>query len=134
MDFEAFLKNLDKQFDDLSKLNYKTSIIENELFEKFKVFRGLRDSNGVGVVTGLTEISTINSSKIIDGKKVPASGELYYRGIDINDIVNGFYSEDRFGFEETIYLLLFGELPKKRELSSFNKMLYLGLCFICNLL
>lgn len=101
----------------------KNSNIDPELYTVHQVKRGLRDLDGCGVVTGLTEISTINSSKIIDGKKVPCDGELYYRGIDINDIVNGFYSEDRFGFEETVYLLFFGKLPNEKELNEFKEIL-----------
>lgn len=91
--------------------------------KKHHVNRGLRDLNGKGVVTGLTEISTINSSKTVDGKSVPCLGKLYYRGIDINDIVEGFLKDGRFGFEETVYLLLFGELPDSKELEEFNELL-----------
>ena len=97
--------------------------IEPSLYEKFNVNRGLRDINGKGVVTGLTEISTINSSKIVNGKDVPCEGELFYRGININDIVEGFLSEKRFGFEETVYLLLFGELPTEDDLRTFHSLL-----------
>ncbi len=88
-----------------------------------QVKRGLRDLDGKGVVTGLTEISTITSSKIIDGQSVPCEGELEYRGININDLVDGFLKDDRFGFEETVYLLLFGELPGAEELAGFEKLL-----------
>ncbi len=101
----------------------KNSNIDPQLYTVHQVKRGLRDIDGRGVVTGLTEISTINSSKLIDGKSVPCEGELYYRGIDINDIVDGFYNDDRFGFEETVYLLLFGKLPDKTELSKFEELL-----------
>ena len=97
--------------------------IEPSLYEKFNVNRGLRDINGKGVVTGLTEISTINSSKTVNGKDVPCEGELFYRGININDIVEGFLSEKRFGFEETVYLLLFGELPTEDDLRTFHSLL-----------
>jgi len=124
MDFELFLKNLDKQFDDLSKLNYKTSIIENDLFEKFKVYRGLRDSNGVGVVTGLTEISEVNAFKKVDGERIPIEGELYYRGVSIYDIFASLRKENRFGFEEITYLLLCGSLPTEKELKDFCELLY----------
>lgn len=99
------------------------SNIDPELYTVHQVKRGLRDLDGRGVVTGLTEISTINSSKVLNGEAVPCDGELYYRGIDINDIVNGFYSEDRFGFEETVYLLFFGKLPNKEELVEFQDIL-----------
>ena len=107
----------------LSEKCTQNGVIDKTLYEKHHVNRGLRDLNGKGVVTGLTEISTINSSKVIDGKSVPCLGELYYRGIDINDIVEGFLADERFGFEETVYLLLFGELPNAAELKSFNTLL-----------
>lgn len=101
----------------------ENSNINPELYTVHQVKRGLRDIDGRGVLTGLTEISTINSTKNVDGKQVPCEGELYYRGININDIVDGFYSEDRFGFEETVYLLLFGKLPDKTELEDFEQLL-----------
>ncbi len=99
------------------------AVIDKNLYDIHHVNRGLRDINGKGVVTGLTEISTINSSKIVDGKSVPCEGELYYRGINVNDIVDGFAKEKRFGFEETVYLLLFGELPSEEKLSEFFGLL-----------
>lgn len=99
------------------------SNIDPQLYTIHQVKRGLRDLDGKGVLTGLTEISTINSSKEVEGKIVPCEGELYYRGININDIVKGFYSDDRFGFEETVYLLLFGKLPNQEEISEFEKIL-----------
>lgn len=80
----------------------KNSNIDPALYSKYEVKRGLRDLDGKGVLTGLTEISMINSSKIVDGKAVPCEGELYYRGININDLVNGFLKDGRFGFEETV--------------------------------
>lgn len=111
------------QIDKLSQLCQKNSNIDPQLYTVHEVKRGLRDLDGKGVVTGLTEISTIISSKNIDGETVSCDGELYYRGIDINKLVNGFTSDNRFGFEETVYLLLFGELPKKEELSDFSNLL-----------
>ena len=93
--------------------------IDSELYTKYEVKRGLRDLNGKGVLTGLTDISEICSYKEIDGKSVPCEGKLFYRGVDIEDIVNGFVTEKRFGFEETTYLLLFGELPTNEQLKSF---------------
>ncbi len=101
----------------------ENSNIDPQLYTVHQVKRGLRDIDGRGVLTGLTEISTINSTKNVDGKQVPCEGELYYRGININDIVDGFYSEDRFGFEETVYLLLFGKLPDRTELEEFENLL-----------
>lgn len=99
--------------------------IDEELFAKYDVKRGLRKRNGEGVLAGLTDISMINAYTItmIDREIVPCEGKLYYRGIDIEDIVKGFIEEDRFGFEETAYLLLFGELPKKDQLKQFEGML-----------
>jgi len=97
--------------------------IEPELYTKYDVKRGLRDLNGDGVLTGLTHISEIRSSVFIDGKKHPRDGELFYRGINVSDLVDGFLSDRRFGYEETAYLLLFGELPSKKELSAFNDIL-----------
>ena len=99
------------------------SNIDPTLYTKYDVKRGLRDINGKGVVTGLTEISTIISSKTVDGKTVPCEGELYYRGYDVRKLVGGFINEERFGFEETAYLLLFGKLPTKDELEKFSLLL-----------
>lgn len=107
----------------LASLCRKNNHITAELYEKHQVKRGLRDLDGKGVVTGLTEISKIVSSKQVDGKSVPCEGELYYRGVDVRDLVGGFLAEDRFGFEETVYLLLFGQLPNKKELFDFCGLL-----------
>lgn len=107
----------------LADLCKNNSAIEPELYSVHQVKRGLRDIDGKGVLTGLTEISTINSSKIENGAVVPCEGELYYRGININDLTEGFVSEKRFGFEETVYLLLFGKLPNAEELEGFKRLL-----------
>ncbi len=111
------------EIQELAKLCSENDRINPELFTINKVNRGLRDAKGKGVLTGLTEISTSYSSKEIDGVLTPIEGELYYRGIDINELVGGFLKENRFGFEESVYLLLFGELPDKKQLSDFNKLL-----------
>ena len=97
--------------------------IEPQLYIEHKVNRGLRDLNGKGVLTGLTEISEIVSKKIVDGEEVPCPGHLYYRGYDVEDLVRGFISDKRFGFEEIVYLLLFGELPTAEQLEEFNNVL-----------
>ena len=107
----------------LADLCVKNSNIDPQLYDVHQVKRGLRDLDGKGVVTGLTEISTIISSREENGVMKPCEGELYYRGYNINDLVGGFISGDRFGFEETVYLLLFGALPTKDELSDFNRLL-----------
>ena len=99
------------------------SRIAPEWYTQYKVNRGLRDLNGNGVLTGLTEISDIVAFETVDGQKKPCEGKLYYRGVDVEEIVKGFVKEKRFGFEETVYLLLFGELPNQKELSEFTEQL-----------
>ena len=96
--------------------------IDPNLYVEYDVKRGLRDSAGKGVLTGLTEISDVTGYKLVNGRRIPADGALYYRGINVQDIVNGL-KDRRFGFEETIYLLIFGKLPSKEELSSFLDLL-----------
>lgn len=107
----------------LAQICTKNYPIEASLYGKYKVNRGLRDLNGNGVLTGLTKISEIKSKKLVNGVETPCEGELYYRGYNIKDLVKGFVSEDRFGFEEITYLLLAGKLPDKDELSSFENLL-----------
>jgi citrate synthase len=97
--------------------------IDPALYGKYDVKRGLRDINGKGVLAGLTEIGDVVSYKTVDGQTVPCDGHLYYRGYDIEDLVNGFLAEDRFGFEEVTYLLLTGQLPNKTELDDFCQLL-----------
>lgn len=97
--------------------------IDPQLYVEHKVNRGLRDLNGKGVLTGLTEISEIVSKKIVNGEEIPCKGKLYYRGYDIEDLVSGFMRDNRFGFEETVYLLLFGSLPDAAELKAFDETL-----------
>lgn len=107
----------------LANLSKEAGIIEQELFTKYEVKRGLRDLNGKGVLAGLTNISDVRASKMVKGESVPIHGELYYRGYNVKDLVKGFTDEDRFGFEEVAYLLLFDDLPDDRELKLFNTML-----------
>ncbi len=97
--------------------------IANELYSKYEVKRGLRDNQGKGVVAGLTTISTVYPEKMVNGKVVVGCGEVGYGGISIDDLVEGFVSEDRFGFEEVAYLLLFGELPNQEELAEFQALI-----------
>ena len=113
-----------KYIEELAARSIKNNGIVPEMYTQHDVKRGLRDINGNGVIAGLTEISVINWKKQNEnGDWELCDGELYYRGIDINDIVNGFMSEDRAGFEETVYLLLFSELPTKQELERFSAQL-----------
>jgi len=108
---------------DLSKLCISSGQIDPDLYTKFDVKRGLRDINGKGVLAGLTDIAEVKAYTIEDHELVPCEGKLYYRGIDVENIVNGFIDDDRFGFEEVTYLLLFGKLPTKRELIDFTTLL-----------
>ncbi len=107
----------------LSRLSMETSQIHEELYRKYDVKRGLRDINGKGVLAGLTEIGEICSHKTVDGKDIPCQGRLFYRGIEIRDLVQGFMADKRYGYEEITYLLLFGSLPTKKELESFSSLL-----------
>ena len=99
------------------------STIDPALYDKYEVKRGLRDLNGHGVLTGLTEVGEIEAYITKDGVSTPTEGHLYYRGYDLYDLVDGFIKDDRFGFEEVTYLLLFGKLPTKEELTNFNQIL-----------
>lgn len=101
----------------------KNSAIEPNLYEKFNVNRGLRKPDGTGVVAGLTNICNVHGYVLNEGELEPINGELIYRGYSINDLVSNVQAEDRFGFEETVYLLLFGSLPAKEELTGFNEYL-----------
>ncbi|MCR4901993.1 MAG: citrate/2-methylcitrate synthase [Butyrivibrio sp.] len=112
------------EIEELSKQVVKTDFIDPELFTRFDVKRGLRDLNGKGVLTGLTRISEIVATKEVEGELVPAEGRLFYRGYNVDDLVRGFEEENRFGFEEVTYLLLFGSLPNKKQLNDFKKQLF----------
>lgn len=123
MDEKSF-STITPQIRELAAKCRECNRIENSLYEKHQVKRGLRDLNGKGVLTGLTEISEIKSSETLpDGTSVPCDGKLYYRGIDVEDIIRGFMADKRFGFEEVTYLLVFGKLPNETELAEFNKLL-----------
>lgn len=107
----------------LAKLSEEAGIIDSELFTKYEVKRGLRDLNGKGVLAGLTHISDVRAKELVNGEEVPAHGRLFYRGYDVQDLIEGFTSEDRFGFEEIAYLLLFSKLPNNQELAEFQALL-----------
>lgn len=98
--------------------------IDQSLYDKYNVKIGLRNKNGTGVCVGLTRIADVHGYSLDEaGTKIPEKGKLFYRGIDVEDIVGNCIAENRFGFEETSYLLLFGRLPNKLELSQFNRIL-----------
>ena len=100
-----------------------SSTIQADLYGKYDVKRGLRDISGKGVLAGLTDISEVRSYTVVDSEVVPCEGKLFYRGVDIEQIVAGFIRDKRFGFEETAYLLLFGDLPSEQELTEFRTLL-----------
>lgn len=107
----------------LSQLCLENLQIDTELYTKYEVKRGLRDINGKGVLAGLTDVSKIQSYIVEDNDMIPCEGKLYYQGVDVEDIVAGFIKEKRFGYEETVYLLLFGKLPNREELSTITRIL-----------
>ncbi len=110
----------------LADLSDAGNRITPDMYVLHDVKRGLRDINGNGVVAGLTEVSRITAkTKDAEGNEIPCAGQLYYRGINVRDIVEGFLNEDRPGFEETVYLLLFSKLPNRGELSEFCEQLSL---------
>ena len=119
--------NFEKVMDDFSSRYSKVCVENNQidasLFEEYGVKRGLRDKNGKGVLSGITNISLIKASDVKDGRTIPCDGQLYYRGYNIFDLTSGFRKDKRFGFEETAYLLLFGELPTKGQLKEFSNIL-----------
>ena len=109
---------------ELSKICSKNSLIDPSNYDKYDVKRGLRDSNGKGVLTGLTEISEVNSViEDEDGNRTSIPGELFYRGYSIEDLVNGFIHDKHYGFEEVSYLLLMGDLPNQEQFEEFNQLL-----------
>ena len=106
-----------------ARLCTENTHFDPELYYKYNVKRGLRDLDGKGVLTGLTEISEIRQNKIVDGKTVPCDGKLFYRGYNVEQIIEGFSKDSNFGFEEVTYLLLFGNLPTKEQLEDFKVIL-----------
>ncbi len=114
-------KELDEQFDRLVNECMVSGAINPDLYTEYDVKRGLRDSNGKGVLTGLTEISDVCSYKLVEGRKIPANGELYFQGYNVEELIKG--SEGRrYRFEEVTYLLLFGELPNPKQLRTFVRI------------
>lgn len=116
-------KSTDKKIHELSKICQANGNIEKSLYSKYDVKIGLRDLSGAGVLTGLTDVSEIRQNKIVDGKAVPTDGKLFYRGINVEDIIHGCIEDARYGFEETVYLLLFSKLPNEEEYKDFVKLL-----------
>ena len=95
----------------------KHNPIDPAFYERYRVKRGLRNADGTGVMAGVTQIGNVMGYYVQDGERIPAPGKLVYRGIDVEELIDGFVSEGRFGFEETAYLLLFGALPTRDQLT-----------------
>lgn len=119
-DYTSFATEKVSELSDMCK---KNTYIDPSLYGKYDVKRGLRDINGHGVLTGLTDISQVSAYETIDGVSTPVDGKLFYRGYSIQDLVHGCTKDNRFGFEEIIYLLLFNKLPNIPELDEFKKLL-----------
>nr|WP_316624648.1 citrate/2-methylcitrate synthase [uncultured Ruminococcus sp.] len=117
------MRNNDERIRMLAQNCMEHGNIDKELYKKYNVNIGLRDLNGKGVLTGLTDVSEIRQNKIVDGKTIPTDGKLFYRGINVEDIVAGCIRDGRLGFEEVTYLLLFGKLPTRQELDGFMELL-----------
>lgn len=117
--------------DEQVKLCVKNDQIDKNLYQEYGVKRGLRDEQGQGVLTGLTNISQITAFKNVNGEKVPCDGELLYRGYNVRDLVNG-AADKRFIFEEGVYLLLFGDLPDNEQLAKFREALNNSMDFPTN--
>ncbi len=101
----------------------QNSYIDPALYQEHNVKRGLRNSNGTGVLVGITKVSNVVGYQIDSGIKVPVEGKLFYRGISLSDLISNYEKEDRFGYEEVAFLLLFGKLPTKKELVGFKALL-----------
>lgn len=112
------------KLEELSRLSKEASVIEPSLYTEYDVKRGLRDLSGKGVLVGITNISEVTSMRVDeDGNRIPIDGELYYRGYNVQEIIRHQRMDDHFGFEECTYLLLFGKLPNREELSDFCAIL-----------
>ena len=114
--------------DDSTKAKLCKEFIENntikpEYYDKYNVKRGLRNADGTGVVAGVTNICNVHGYVVNEGEKQPVDGELYYRGYNVTELVKNVIAENRFGYEETVFLLLIGRLPTQDELNLFNKVL-----------
>ena len=119
----GFKTKVTPEIENLTEVCKEHTSLDLSLYGKYDVKRGLRDINGKGVLAGLTQVSNVKATKIVDGKEVPCAGSLSYRGYDIKELTKGFIEDDRYGFEEVTYLLLFGKLPDKKQLADFTELL-----------
>lgn len=123
MDLSQDYSLITPEITELSKLAVANSSIDRSLYAKYDVKRGLRDSDGKGVLTGLTEISEVCGREIINGVETEVDGNLWFRGYNVEDLISGFPKDSNFAFEETIYLLLLGQLPNAEEFEAFKALL-----------
>lgn len=114
---------LDERLNVLADIVQKNSYIDPTLYDLYNVKRGLRNANGTGVLVGITRVASVIGYELVNGVKTPTEGSLFYRGVNMTDIVDGFQRDGRRGFEEVVYLLLFGTLPTSAELLSFIDLL-----------
>lgn len=115
--------DFEQHIESWSKIIEETNTIDPKLYPQHNIKRGLRNENGTGVLVGITRVGSVIGYHKENDVKIPTEGRLYYRGYDLFDLVNGFQKEQRLGFEETIYLLLFGKCPNAQELAEFNQEL-----------
>ena len=120
---KEMVKNYNEFIDKITAETVSINTIAPELYGRYNVKRGLRNEDGSGVLVGLTEIGDVHGYIVDENEKVPVHGRLRYRGIDVKEIVAAIMNEDRFGFEECCYLILFGKLPDKAQLDEFTKLL-----------
>ena len=119
----GFKTKVTPEIEKLTDICRDNTSLDLSLYAKNDVKRGQRDINGKGVLAGLTQVSNVQATKVVDGKEVPCAGKLSYRGYYIKDLTKGFIQDDRYGFEEVAYLLLFGKLPDKQQLMDFTELL-----------
>ena len=115
--------DFEQHIESWSKIIEERNTIDPKLYPQHNIKRGLRNENGTGVLVGITRVGSVIGYRKENDVKIPTEGRLYYRGYDLFDLVNGFQKEQRLGFEETIYLLLFGKCPNAQELAEFNQAL-----------
>lgn len=123
------IKSINEIENNLLRMLDENTYIDPKLYSEYNIKRGLRNANGTGVLVGITGIANVVGYKIEDGVKIPTDGELLYRGIPLTELVEGFQRDDRFGFEETAFLLLLGELPSNDNLDEFKKVFNYNLSF-----
>ncbi len=117
---DSIIFNVTPQVEALAAIAEEKDRVLPDLYTRHNVMRGLRDLNGFGVPTGLTNISEVTARTIINGERVPCPGELFYRGYNVNELIDGFMKDGRLGFEEITYLLLIGELPTPKQLAALK--------------